>query len=191
MPPWHKPWLRPLNDKPQKSGVLVEFSELGFRVKSPGNLSDEDQDETLNSLHGISMSQEQTSLSKLYAVFNALNSVAYKDVAQWCIEFSPERSNMLKSKLRRYFQDENDVDATAPEIKLSKEDLLISDIHSLVNSYRDTNFTGRSIARIFHGIPSPNFPAIVFGRNRYWRSHMDQDFGLLCKLAARELIKLR
>ncbi|XP_026678070.1 uncharacterized protein LOC103507395 [Diaphorina citri] len=183
-------WTK-VNDKPQKSGVLVEFSELGFRVKSPGNLSDEEQDETLNSLHGISMSQEQTSLSKLYAVFNALNSVAYKDVAQWCIEFSPERSNMLKSKLRRYFQDENDVDATAPEIKLTKEDLLISDIHSLVNSYRDTNFTGRSIARIFHGIPSPNFPAIVFGRNRYWRSHMDQDFGLLCKLAARELIKLR
>uniref|UniRef100_A0A8D8TN21 DNA 3'-5' helicase n=2 Tax=Cacopsylla melanoneura TaxID=428564 RepID=A0A8D8TN21_9HEMI len=183
-------WTK-VNDKPQKTGILVEFSELGFRVKSPGNSSEEALDETLNTLHAISVSQEQSSLSKLYAVSNALNSVSYRDVAQRISEFSVERSETLKSKIRKYFQDENDVDATAPEVKLTKEDLLVSDIQSLVYSYRDTNFTGRSIARIFHGIPSPNFPAIVFGRNRYWRSHMDQDFGLLCKLAARELIKLR
>ena len=51
--------------KQQKSGILVEFSCLGFRVLSPGNLIDHQLDEALNLLHFKVKSQEEMRLKQL------------------------------------------------------------------------------------------------------------------------------
>ena len=74
---------------------------------------------------------------------------------------------------------------------MANEAEVINDIRVLISSYRDTNFTARAIARIFHGIQSPNYPAVSWGRNRFWRSHLDSDFNLVCQLAAKEILSMR
>jgi len=67
-----------------------------------------------------------------------------------------------------------------------------SDIRSFMFTNMDTAWTGRAVASIFHGIQSPNFPVKSWGRvYRFWRAHMDVDFGLLVKMATQEVIKLR
>lgn len=54
-----------VNGKFQKSGVVVEFYCLGFRVLSPGNMDAEQLDSTLCNLYSISHQQEIKSLSEL------------------------------------------------------------------------------------------------------------------------------
>ena len=75
--------------------------------------------------------------------------------------------------------------------KLENGEQIANDVRQLVNMYRDCSFTGRAVARIFHGISSPNFPSQVWGRCRFWRIHLDSDFRLLCALATRVLLKMR
>lgn len=57
--------------------------------------------------------------------------------------------------------------------------------------YPDSQLNGRAIARIFHGVQSPNYPAVVWGRCRYWRAHLQTDFNRIIKLANQEIIKMR
>lgn len=55
----------------RKSGLLVEFFGLAWRVKSSG-LSDEQADMILNSLHERNVTQERTELNQLERVYQAL-----------------------------------------------------------------------------------------------------------------------
>lgn len=74
---------------------------------------------------------------------------------------------------------------------LNNQTQVLGDIRSLVETHRDSMFTGLAIARIFHGISSPNYPAIVWGRTRFWRAHLLEDFKSLVQIATVELIKFR
>lgn len=74
---------------------------------------------------------------------------------------------------------------------MTNEQQIAADVRSLVMRYRDTKFTGRSVARIFHGIQSPNYPALIWHRCRFWRIHIAADFNTICKIAAREILALR
>lgn len=72
------------------------------------------------------------------------------------------------------------------------EDYIRGDIRSLVHSQPDQTFTGRAIARIMHGIASPNYPAQVWGRlRRVWRSHLEVDFPTLVRIANNEIVQWR
>lgn len=57
------------NGKWLKSGILVEFSCLGFRVLAPGNMDAEKLDSTLCDLYSLSHQQESKSLSELQNCF--------------------------------------------------------------------------------------------------------------------------
>lgn len=76
------------------------------------------------------------------------------------------------------------------EVNLSKTDetRVASDVNRILNSYLDCKFTARAIARIFHGIESPNFPAYVWGRSPFWRIHIKSDFNSICKIAQKQII---
>lgn len=71
------------------------------------------------------------------------------------------------------------------------DDYIIADVHALINMYPDNTFSGRNIARIFHGISSPNYPAVMWGRCHYWRAHTKVDFNRILKLANMEIVKRR
>ena len=72
-------------------------------------------------------------------------------------------------------------------------DQVVSDIRQFHSLYgQEHSLSGRAIARIFHGIASPCFPATTWGRvRRFWRSHLNVDFNELMKIATKELIGLR
>ena len=47
--------------------------------------------------------------------------------------------------------------------------------------------SGRVVARIFHGIGSPQYPAIDWSRNHMWRRHPNVDFNFIRHTAQREI----
>lgn len=53
------------NGKFQKSGVVVEFFCLGFRVLAPGNMNAEQLDSSLCNLYSLSYQQETKALAEL------------------------------------------------------------------------------------------------------------------------------
>lgn len=61
----------------------------------------------------------------------------------------------------------------------------------LLSRYPDNHFTGRAVARIFHGCQSPNYKAVIWGRCQLWRSHLKVDFNRIVNLANLELVKFK
>lgn len=74
---------------------------------------------------------------------------------------------------------------------MANEQQIAADVRSLIMCYRDTKFTGRAVARIFHGIQSPNYSAVIWGRCRFWRAHLAANFNGISKLATKEILALR
>ncbi|XP_030754082.1 ATP-dependent DNA helicase Q4 isoform X2 [Sitophilus oryzae] len=186
-------WIT-VNNQQKRSALSVQFSNLGFRLLAPGNLSDERLDEGLDSLHKQVVDQETKALKQLHAVHKTLLEVAEKSYNS-CVnteEGYEKSTDVLKQKIREYF---NSSDPLASIEKLPSkkmnEDQLVSDIRAMICMYRDNQFTGRSLARIFQGIQSPNYPAVIWGRCKFWRSHLHEDFNEICRIATREIIRLK
>lgn len=51
-----------VNGMPKRSTISVEFFDLGFRIRAPGDLSDEELDATLDLLYSRVQNQEKTQL---------------------------------------------------------------------------------------------------------------------------------
>lgn len=187
-------WIK-VNGSSRRSGIKVEFSNLGFRLKTPGNLSPEKLDAALDFLHNRVLKQEESALRQLQTIFKTVTNVSYPTISAVMNgddEGIESKSDELKSVVRAYFQGELDMtEELQVEEKLENGDQIANDIRQLVNMYRDCSFTGRAVARIFHGIGSPNFSPMVWGRCRFWRAHLESDFKLLCLLATRVLLKMR
>ncbi|XP_072013917.1 ATP-dependent DNA helicase Q4-like [Amphiura filiformis] len=185
-----------------KSGVLVEFSELALSVRAPGDMTDDDFDEVIQFLAERTKSQEQRELYNLQSVYLALHSVSCKHYGQCCDSINEESSNKLKELLREYFRAENaglnnhgDVAWFTPDTRQkpeAQEGQVRADVRQFVGLHTDRTFTGRAVARIFHGIASPCYPAQVWGRDRrFWRRHLDYDFSKLVKIATEEVLRMR
>ncbi|KAL1518211.1 hypothetical protein ABEB36_001870 [Hypothenemus hampei] len=174
----------------KRSKLTVQFMDLGFRLLAPGNLSDDELDETLDNLYSQVRDQETKALKQLCAVHKALTSVTNEN--NLSSSFNDENNSNLKTIIRDYFRA---VDPLATVILesagIQNEDLLVNDIKALITMYRDTQFTGRAVARIFHGIQSPNYPAVIWGRCKFWRRHLSDDFHDICRIATREILKMR
>ncbi|CAH1962091.1 unnamed protein product [Acanthoscelides obtectus] len=179
-----------VNNQPKRSPMNVQLSDLGFRLLAPGNLLNDQLDEALDTLHRRVGGQEQKALMQLRAIHKTLREVA-KPTYRSCLE-EVEGDRTIKTKVREYFDSEDPLSVCGEmEAKPFDEEVVVKDVRALVSMYRDNSFTGRSVARIFHGIQSPNYPAVIWGRCRFWRSHIDKDFHQIVKIATREIIKLR
>lgn len=130
-------------------------------------------------------------------VFRGLSSVAVKSsLACAAVEPNDERSEQLKKIVRKYFQSNERVDYTENVMELpppdpAMDDIIISDIYNMISRYPENKFTGRSLARIFHGVQSPVFPAVIWSRCKHWRAHLKTDFNYIVKLANTVILKLR
>ncbi|XP_015585823.1 ATP-dependent DNA helicase Q4 [Cephus cinctus] len=179
----------------KRSAISVKFDTLGFRIKAPGDLTDAELDEALEALATRARSQELSRLQQLEIIQSTMNKFSNPSI-KYCLEMAEEvtrKSDDIKGIIRDYFKSDNplcDVDLKL-EDKLANESQIISDIRSLISSYRDNNFTGRAVARIFHGIQSPNYTALVWSRCRFWRAHLGANFNLICQIATREILAMR
>ncbi|GCC18821.1 hypothetical protein chiPu_0018080 [Chiloscyllium punctatum] len=186
-----------------KSGILVEFSNLSFHFRSYGDLDHEELDAVCRFLHQRVLAHEKTALCHLKACFKSFHSVAFKNCSICADAVSMEKSSRLKQVLKEYFDQKNDQsqstnypedwedDLTRAKLK-DWESQIRADIRQFLSIRHDEKFSGRAIARIFHGIESPCYPAQVYGRDRrFWRKYLHFDFNELIRMATEELIRMK
>lgn len=205
-----------------KSTVLVEFSGLAFHVRAPGDFTPEERDHVCEFLSKKVKGQEKREVEKLHLLHAVLQSISKNShvncerngiASETRMEeeslrgvpavSSRQPQSTLRDMIRRYFSSEGldrtflanlgiPVSPVLQEITPEQEQQVRSDVHSLVAIHSDVRLTGRTIARIFHGIASPLFPAEVWGRqHRFWRRHLSVDFNTLCQIATVKLLELR
>uniref|UniRef100_A0A8D2ZV62 DNA 3'-5' helicase n=1 Tax=Scophthalmus maximus TaxID=52904 RepID=A0A8D2ZV62_SCOMX len=165
-----------------RSGIHVEFSSPSFYFRSYGDLSHEEMDRVCQFLHNRVQDQEGTQLYQLTACFKAFKSVAFQSVLSCVDDLDVSRSLQLKHLLSEYFDKRRD--------RLSDwENQIRADIRSFLSNRSDEKFSGRAVARILHGIGSPCYPAVTYGKDRrYWRKYIQFDFNQLIRLATQEII---
>ncbi|XP_062043816.1 ATP-dependent DNA helicase Q4 [Lepus europaeus] len=185
---------------PRGTGVLVEFKEPAFHLRSPGDLRAEDMDQICDFLYDCVQARERRALARLCQTFQAFRSVAFPSCGPCLEQADEERSARLKALLGRYFEEEGGgaeelglEDQQVPELGQARlqdwEDQVRRDIRLLLSLRPEERFSGRALARIFHGIGSPCYPAQVYGRDqRFWRKYLHLNFHGLIRLATEELL---
>ncbi|XP_071594673.1 ATP-dependent DNA helicase Q4 isoform X2 [Heliangelus exortis] len=184
-----------------KSGILVEFEDLSFHFRAYGDLTARELDFLCDFLHGRVVAREKMALGQLQACFRAFQSVAFQTCDLHPEEEEEERSSQLKALLQDYFEkepreeeeeEEDEEEAPGDTTPPEQETQIRADIRRFLALRPEENFSGRAVARIFHGIGSPRFPAQVFGRDRrFWRKHLHFDFHRLIRLATQEILATR
>ncbi|XP_065525170.1 ATP-dependent DNA helicase Q4 isoform X2 [Lathamus discolor] len=184
-----------------KSGVLVEFGDLSFHLRAYGDLSDEELDSVCDFLHQRVVAREKMALGQLRACFQTFQSVAFQTYGPHPVDEEERRSARLKALLSDYFEkerlergrEEEEEDEGLDGAKLRDwESQIRADIRHFLDIRRDEKFTGRAVARIFHGIGSPCFPAQIYGRDRrFWRRYLCVDFHQLARMATEEILATR
>nr|XP_039320671.1 ATP-dependent DNA helicase Q4 isoform X3 [Saimiri boliviensis boliviensis] len=187
----------------QSTGVRVEFRELAFHLRSPGDLTAEEKDQICDFLYGRVQAREHQALARLHRTFQAFRSVAFPSCGPCLEQPDEERSTRLKELLSRYFEEVEEEaqgpggvgDTHGPEPGQARlqdwEDQVRRDIRQLLSLRPEEKFSGRAVARIFHGIGSPCYPAQVFGQDRrFWRKYLHLSFHALVRLATEELLQV-
>lgn len=95
------------------STVLVEFTNLSFHFRSPGDLSPGERDFICSFLNGRVKKQEEAVVEKLHLLHSVLNSVACEDYYECVHEESSQSQSRLKSLIHRYFEDGLDCESLA------------------------------------------------------------------------------
>ncbi|KAL1431751.1 hypothetical protein MTO96_013858 [Rhipicephalus appendiculatus] len=178
----------------RKSGVIVEFSDLAFHLNVSATLTEEDCDHLLDYLYERVQKQEKLDIARLKKVQEAFQSASCEVCTECAETASIEKSNSLKRLIQDYFDERLDLEHDDEEPPQTEQCLnhLRQEIRNLVTQHRDHSFNGRAVARIFHGIGSPCFPAQVWGRvRRFWRGFLDVDFNTIVTIANKELLSLR
>ena len=181
----------------------IEFSAKAFRIQIRGDVTAKDRYSACDYLCKKMKEQEERQLEKLHLIHAALSlaiespSSPFDGVASMNNQ-AAERPN-LRSMTEQYFSNEcldraylekHKIPVLPLTEKITPEDKerVKGLIHSIRRENKKEEFTGRSIARIFHGIQSPRYPAIVWYNKTYWRLCIDHDvyvdFNTLCEIAA-------
>ncbi|KAK2512622.1 Recql4 [Columba guinea] len=184
-----------------KNGILVEFGNLSFHLRAYGDVAAHELDSICDFLHRRVVGREKAALAQLRACFRAFRSVAFQSCGPHGEEEEEERSSRLKALLSRYFEtepaahgkeEEEEEEALDAAQRQDWENQIRADVRHFLAIRHDEMFTGRAVARIFHGIGSPCFPADIYGRDRrFWRKHLAFDFHRLIRLATEEILASR
>ena len=184
----------------EKSGIIVECENLSFHMVTAERIGDDEKDEICDFLHESVLKQEKTRLLQLDALYTILRELS----CEFYWQIKPEirvDANVRKSIVNYFMSDEagqlvilremcgTKVEDSVPERRWNA---ISNDIRTILISHPDQGFTGRAIARIFHGIGSPCYPAIVYGRDRrFWRVYLDVDFNELRIFATKAINRFK
>ncbi|XP_068127156.1 ATP-dependent DNA helicase Q4 isoform X2 [Hyperolius riggenbachi] len=184
-----------------RSGILVEFSKLSFHFRAYGDLTNEELESVCDFLHQKVSSRETTALRQLKMCYKAFQRVAFRSSAACAEQVNMERSALLKSHILDYFQGkttsgeshESDSEEELRDTKVEDwRHQLCFDVRLFLSIHQDERFSGRAIARIFHGIGSPCYPAQIYGKDRrFWRKYLHLDFNKVLQICKEEIIRMR
>ncbi|XP_019849939.1 PREDICTED: ATP-dependent DNA helicase Q4-like isoform X3 [Amphimedon queenslandica] len=170
------------------NNVIVESSNLSFYARVLKATSNEDKDCICQDMLSKIQKKERKDLHRLQQFSSVLmlmsqdctSKVFFKDII--AVYFNAGLSSEYLRSLG----------IEAPlHFNTTSDEILIRDIHVLMGMYPDNQFTGRAIARVFHGIGSPCYPADVWGSCPFWRKHLDCDFYHVCDIATKQIIQTK
>jgi len=178
------------------SGIIVECENLSFHVVTAEGIDEDEKDEICDFLHESVLKQEELRLLQLDALYQILRQLSCE--YYWQVRPGVRVDANVRKCIVNYFMSDEDgqrvilnemcatkVKETMPERRWMA---IANDIRSILTNHTDQAFTGRAIARIFHGIGSPSYPAIVYGRDRrFWRAYLDVDFNELRCFATKSI----
>lgn len=177
----------------KRSSISVEFSDLGFLVKSVGDLTEQGLDEILNIICNCVNTRENMELNQLEIVTSKFDAFAMPSVES-ALNYDNiiQLSENFKSMIREYL--------TKETFEYSKQNnfyqnvpsqSIIQDIYRIISLYPENKFTARAISRIFYGIASPNYPANVWGSCKFWRTYLRYNFETILETVKSELLKIK
>ncbi|KAG9510121.1 ATP-dependent DNA helicase Q4, partial [Fragariocoptes setiger] len=150
----------------KRSHIRVNFEGNSFHFTVVGGLNQKELDELTNYLYHFSRKYELIERAKIERVFNTF------------MDHTIDTSIMGSAEDERNVRPPGEAEITS----------IRKDVRSFL-SYHGRKFTPRTIAKIFQGISTPNYPAEVWGRNyKYWRSHLEVDFLELTNIIKQEMI---
>ncbi|XP_058658747.1 ATP-dependent DNA helicase Q4-like [Ammospiza caudacuta] len=166
----------------RSSGIQLQFGELSLRFRARGDLRPRDLDFVCEFLNSWGRRRERDELRRLRESFRIFHSVASapRDLQE----------RRLRERLRELFlrDEDEEEEEENPQIPEDEEQQLRAEVRALLAAFPEQEFSGRAVARIFHGIGSPRFPAQVFGRDRrFWRRLLSVEFRSLARLATSEI----
>ena len=146
--------------------------------------------------------QEKTRLLQLDALYNILSKNLHSTYHDIVSNTDPSADKHLRESIQEYFEcrpsemrallerlSPEKIEIPVPECKWNA---ISRDTRTMLGLHHDVMFSGRALARIFHGIDSPCYPAVVWGRDRrFWRRYLDVDFNDLRIFITEEIIKYR
>lgn len=120
---------------------------------------------------------EKNALEKINAMWNLVADCTNDADAE----------TLVSQRIQDYFLNQepsSSISDSGPHNMDDKSSRLIRlDIKMLVTSQEDAIKTPRQVARIFHGISSPQFPAAVWCKNGLWAKRRHVDFNFIMKIA--------
>ncbi|KAJ7562725.1 hypothetical protein O6H91_03G081900 [Diphasiastrum complanatum] len=119
-------------------------------------------------------------------MFNELNNVRDSEAVV-------RQEVLLQRNIKNYFEmsEVSLACSSLPSFLKSSSLFLRADIKVFLRSHPDENFSGRAIARIFHGLGSPAYPSANWSRNHFWGRYVDTDFHAIMEAATSELLGVR
>jgi len=180
-----------------RSGINIEFKDLSFLVRSTKKCTDEFLDEITDALHKRVITQERKELSQLKQCYETMHKFSYRNAGCCMDEGDVKKSDDLKQIINHYFQQSEDIVEEILPVELDDGDT--AEVQSLTRQFINVHgsdvgnrISGRAIARIFHGIESPRYPARTWGpARRFWRKLIHLDFNAVMKVCTREVINYR
>ena len=192
--------------------VSVEFSGQAYHIRSLGDFSHEELDHIKKYLCDKMEVQEKRQLERLYLVHAALCSES--PTSPFDQENSDSESDTmtdneedgekpdLRTMTKQYFSNKGldrayfnsvgiPVWPLTENVTSQQTRSVANNVQSLVAFVWDYKFTGKSVARIFHGIASPRFSHLWgYVNDRFWRRHLDISFDNLCKIINEKLSQI-
>jgi ATP-dependent DNA helicase Q4 len=174
-----------------KNTASVDFSDRAIHIQTHRNFTTEDRDSVCKYLCEKMKEQEEKQLKKLHLMHAALSLESQSKGSDAHAAIQPS----LKAMTEKYFSNEGlersylekykiPVLPLIEEVTPEQKNRVKNSVRSFIQANRKEKFTGRSIARIFHGIQSPCYPARTWGhKSMYWRSYIAVNFDTLCEIA--------
>ena len=159
----------------QRSSVIIEMTDLSYMFQIY-HRKDNKVEQIVEFLEAKIEETEVMSLSKLALFAEMLTTGS-----------STKNEVLFREKIRKYFEDDLVYSLPPSLTDVSIIPRLRQEIGAFIVTHSDSTFTGRAIARIFHGISSPKFPAHMWGSTPYWRKYMNAGFHIIRKMAEKEL----
>ncbi|KAF8564889.1 hypothetical protein P879_08715 [Paragonimus westermani] len=204
---------------PYRTGINISFSSWSwwFWVHGPElPLSSERLDRCLQYLHNRLHSVETAGLDSLDRLTQALASVAETEVNKVypavpskekelddCARRRKERSDSAHALVKAHFMkaiedlNRSEEDATGFHWPPPVSDNQVAAVQSTIREFlrihgpsQGKRVTGRTLANLLHGIPTPQFPSSTWSRvGRFWRAHLDVDWPRIKQIATHELLQ--